>query len=68
MPKSSHGHPVYPCTRTDMDEQPIGRADSASKAARMINKFLEGRDGDDYGLTEGDIVFSAEHSAFFIAE
>ncbi len=61
-------YPVYPCTRRDMEEKPVGRAESLRQAARMINKYLEGRDGDYYGLTEEDVIFNAEPSGFFISE
>jgi hypothetical protein len=68
MPKVTRGYPVYPCTRSELDEKPIGRAESPHQAARLINRYLEGRDGDNYALTEDDITFGSEPSGFFIAE
>lgn len=58
---------VYACDCDEMkDEKPIGRTDSKSKAARMINKFLSERDGYDPELKAANIVFSAADMAFLI--
>lgn len=62
--------PVFACARDEWttDMVPIGHAESAGHAARMLNKFLAERDGADYSLRGRDLYYSRPLNAYFTEE